>query len=642
MTIADSLRHLGLSAPDPHPDGELVERFARARDEGAFAELLRRHGPTVLGVCRRVLGNAPDADDAFQAVFLVLARKVGTIRPPGMVGNWLYGVAVRTANKARVMNAKRRAREQASRERERSEHAPGSPDTLAVIDAELAALPEQYRTAFVACELNGRSRAEAARDLGWPEGTVATRLAKARELLAGRLRKRGVTLGVGLLAAVAVQPATASETLAAVRELLAVGTATAVAPAAQQLSDEVVKAMNLFSAKWVLSVGVLAVGLAAGGAVLLAGPGDRPVREPINAPVPKDTTQGWTEGKPIELEDGGRITGVAYSSDGKFIAIAQDKRLEVLHADTRKRHFAIEFSEAGTIRAVAFSPKGDKLAVTRKDDVLIRTLDVKDPGETWEVKGLDPHRVAWVGEVLVTSNGAETWFRTADGKNSGYRGWADHKHKPTVLAAGGSALAFVFNNEPDGNPDPFDLFVMTPDARPFPQTTRRVSGHKARPTSATLSTDGKRVVTADEGGTLIVWEGEEFKEKSRVELGDGVAQLALAPDGKTLAVLTCKVRIDAGLSGVKPMPTEYHDWTLGIYDLTDLSEKAKPLYSWKHSFFNPAKGETPGPASLAVSPDGKTLLAAFADPHPAADNPKERGLVPRSMGVKVWELVPKK
>lgn len=192
MTLADSLRRLAQSAPDVPPDGELVGRYAHARDEGAFAELLRRHGPTVYGVCRRVLRNGPDADDAFQAVFLVLARRAGTIGEPGAVGNWLYGVAVRTANKARVLNAK-----DASRRRQNpvpldeypaaSVPDPGDADTLAVIETELAALPDHYRAAFVACVLNGRSRAEAARDLGWPEGTVAARLTKARELLAARL-----------------------------------------------------------------------------------------------------------------------------------------------------------------------------------------------------------------------------------------------------------------------------------------------------------------------------------------------------------------------------------------------------------------------------------------------------------------------
>jgi RNA polymerase sigma factor (sigma-70 family) len=318
MTLADSLRRLALTAPDAASDGELVARFVRARDEGAFAELLRRHGPTVYGVCRRVLRNGPDADDAFQAVFLVLVRRAGVIGDPVSVGNWLYGVAVRTANKARVMRAKEASRRQSPVPLDKypvADADPGDIDTLAVIDAEIAALPDRYRAAFVACVLNDRSRSEAARELGWPEGTVAARLAKARDLLAARLRKRGVSPAAGAFAAVAVPTATASGALDAVRGLSAVGTASAVAPAAQVLSDEVLKTMTASSPKWLAVAGVLTVAL--GGAVLAAGIGSRPpAPEPIraNAPVPKDGPGEWREGKPIRFDPdphGDRVTGVA-------------------------------------------------------------------------------------------------------------------------------------------------------------------------------------------------------------------------------------------------------------------------------------------------------------------------------------------
>src|SRR5262245_12461947 len=109
--------------PDPPADADLVTRFAQTRDEGAFAELLRRHGPMVLGVCRRILADSHDADDAFQAAFVVLARRAGAVRPPGRVGPFLYGVAVKTATKAKIMAAKRRARELASGPREGAEPA---------------------------------------------------------------------------------------------------------------------------------------------------------------------------------------------------------------------------------------------------------------------------------------------------------------------------------------------------------------------------------------------------------------------------------------------------------------------------------------------------------------------------------------
>jgi RNA polymerase sigma factor (sigma-70 family) len=182
-------------------DGQLLEQFLAGRDPAAFEALVRRHGPMVLGVCRRVLGQDADAADAFQATFLVLVRKAGSIVPRSQVGNWLYGVAHQTARKARAMNARRRARER---------HAP--PPTSApaeeqwrrleaLLDEELARLPEAYRAAVVLCELEGVSVKEAARRLGCPAGTAASRLSRGRALLAERLGRHGLALSAGGLAA---------------------------------------------------------------------------------------------------------------------------------------------------------------------------------------------------------------------------------------------------------------------------------------------------------------------------------------------------------------------------------------------------------------------------------------------------------
>src|SRR5438067_497184 len=169
--------------PDERSDAELLAAFCTQRSEIAFAELLRRHGPMVFGVCRRILGHRHDAEDAFQAVFLVLARRARTIHPPALVGNWLYGVAVRTALKARMLAAKRKRRlMSAARPEAIDDHADDS-DLRRVIDEELAQLAEKYRIVIVLCDLNGQSRSAASHCLGWPEGTVAARLAKARRLL---------------------------------------------------------------------------------------------------------------------------------------------------------------------------------------------------------------------------------------------------------------------------------------------------------------------------------------------------------------------------------------------------------------------------------------------------------------------------
>ena len=184
-------------------DGQLLEAFVSARDEGAFEELLRRHGPMVLGVCRRVLGSPHDAEDAFQATFLVLVRKAAALTGRATVGNWLYGVAYHTALKARAANARRRLKERQGGEMRRQEVPPEQVwnELRPLLDQELSRLPDKYREAVVLCDLEGKTRKEAARQLGWPPGTLACRLARARVLLARRLTARGLALSGGALAA---------------------------------------------------------------------------------------------------------------------------------------------------------------------------------------------------------------------------------------------------------------------------------------------------------------------------------------------------------------------------------------------------------------------------------------------------------
>jgi RNA polymerase sigma factor (sigma-70 family) len=199
------------SPPAPGTDADLLGRFVAARDAGAFAELVSRHGPMVLGVCRRALGDTPDADDAFQAVWLVLVRKAESVSPRGKVGHWLYGVAVRTAAHARAVNAKRSAaRRELPDIPDPRPAAPGAGEEAAVIDAELAKLPDKYRAAVVLCELEGRPLKDVAESLGVPLGTVASRLARGRALLAERLKARGFAASVAAaLATGAARPVSA-------------------------------------------------------------------------------------------------------------------------------------------------------------------------------------------------------------------------------------------------------------------------------------------------------------------------------------------------------------------------------------------------------------------------------------------------
>lgn len=189
---------LRASADDPRPDGQLLAAFVDAQDEQAFAQLVGRHAGVVWGICRRTLGHTQDAEDAFQATVLVLALRGRRVLGHPSIGRWLYGVAVRVANKARVMVAKRQDRERRAAKSEREFPPPTEPDLTAVLDEELDRLGEQERLPIVLCDVQGLSRAAAAARLGWTEGCLSGRLHRARQRLADRLRARGVAPAVAI------------------------------------------------------------------------------------------------------------------------------------------------------------------------------------------------------------------------------------------------------------------------------------------------------------------------------------------------------------------------------------------------------------------------------------------------------------
>jgi RNA polymerase sigma factor (sigma-70 family) len=271
-----TLRHIVLARQSAaRSDGELIGAFVADRDADAFAELVRRHGAMVLGVCRRVTGDRATADDAFQAVFLVLARRASAVRPREQVGNFLYGVAYRTAMKARTVLARRRAREKQvdAMPEPTAPPAPIWADLQTVIDEELARLPDKLRVPVVLCDLEGRPQREVAKHLNLPPATLAGRLATARRTLAARLTRRGVTLSGGALAgllgahasASAVPPALAAGIVRAVEAVAAGGSlGTLVSADAVHLSEGVMRMMMLSKLKAVAVLAVTALALTTG------------------------------------------------------------------------------------------------------------------------------------------------------------------------------------------------------------------------------------------------------------------------------------------------------------------------------------------------------------------------------------------
>jgi RNA polymerase sigma factor (sigma-70 family) len=311
----------GVAPPADATDAELLSRFVRQRDEAAFSTLLHRHGPVVLGACRRVLHNEHDAEDAFQATFLVLARKAHAVEKPELLGNWLYGVACRIALKARGKIARRRVKEtQAVRPLLESTQSEAVwADLRPVLDEEVNRLPDCYRLPFVLCYLQGKTNEEAAHLLGCPKGTILSRLATAREKLRTRLVRRGITLSAGLLAAVlaegvagaVVPPSLLGPTVKAAQSRVAGGTAAGLVPVrVVKWAEGVVRAMMLSKVKVAALVMVLVAILIGFGIVVHRASGatdPEPAREPerkATADVPpKEKTENSPRIKNARLMD---------------------------------------------------------------------------------------------------------------------------------------------------------------------------------------------------------------------------------------------------------------------------------------------------------------------------------------------------
>jgi RNA polymerase sigma factor (sigma-70 family) len=200
--IVEHLRRVAHLHDETLTDGKLLGRYLEYRDESAFAAIVQRHGGMVWGVCRRLAVNHHDAEDAFQAAFLVLARKAASVSPRDMLASWLHGVARHTAMKARALAMRRRSRERQVKDMPEpaADHHDIWRDLQGVVDQELGRLPEKYRIAILLCDLEGKTRREASRQLGIPEGTLAAHLARGRNMLARRLVRQGIAVSGGALA----------------------------------------------------------------------------------------------------------------------------------------------------------------------------------------------------------------------------------------------------------------------------------------------------------------------------------------------------------------------------------------------------------------------------------------------------------
>jgi RNA polymerase sigma factor (sigma-70 family) len=288
-SLSASLRQMGqvLLAGDAAAltDAELVGRFVDQRDEVAFAALVRRYGTVVFGVCLRVLRHEQDAEDAFQATFLVFSRNAARVRRASSIGNWLYGIAVNVARKAKATRHRRSVKEQEAAAQARSDTMPVVPDDLReILDAELKALPDKYRAPVVMCDLMGLTTHEAATEVGCPPKTLGTRLIRGRSLLAERLTRRGVAISAAALAVALGRCATAavSPSLVTTTSRLATqfagSSSAALPPAVASLTTGVTNVMVSLPLKVAIILG--------GGLLALVGVHSGPLGHPARAMSP--------------------------------------------------------------------------------------------------------------------------------------------------------------------------------------------------------------------------------------------------------------------------------------------------------------------------------------------------------------------
>jgi RNA polymerase sigma factor (sigma-70 family) len=621
------------------PDGLLVERFAGSQDEAAFAALVQRHGPLVWGVCRRVLGRDSDAEDAFQATFLVLARKAGSIGRRASVRSWLYAVAYRVAVRARAAAARRRARERPVADPPAAAVAALDPErheVRAILDEEVSRLPERQRLPVILCYLEGKTNDEAARELGCPRGTVATHLARARQRLRGRLARRGLALGAGAGAAALAQPeapAALLDSTARVATRFAGTVAPGTTPTnATALAEGVLKAMLLSKLKITTAV-VLAVALVVAATTLpigdpvAAGPqpgGNKDLAEkPPAAEQPRSAV--WTERAVLKQHRGSVIT-VAFAPDGKSLLVGgSDKLLSLWDVASARVKATFEGNE-GSVISVAYAPDGKRWAAAAHEDKVVRVW--RD--EERRVEGQDePGHVYRLERKLEHDDPVYAVAFSPDGKK--------------LIAAGG---------QPAKPPKPGFVTFWDPNNGGEQGT---LHGHTDVVAYVAFTPDGKTLATTGGDRTVLLWDLTTKSEpRSLGELDDKLISYALAfsPDGKTLAVgIGKKVRLFDPVTGQERATLEGHENTVyclafspdGKTLAVGTSRKVERTLVGQVKLWDPATAKERTTLecdmgmirAVAFARDGKTLATGGS----AGDTIGDDGIIRGETGVvKLWEL----